>query len=75
MFGTTEKITVGQMQRDEVEVAPCIKKTITQIAYSSNVDIPYVVEIGFTNGVAQAVDLIKGHYRGVLTSNVETTIF
>lgn len=50
-FGETEKISVGQKQKDEIDVKPCTKKIISQIVYSSIVDIPYLARIGFTNGV------------------------
>jgi hypothetical protein len=44
------------------------------IVYSTYVDIPYVAVIGYTNGIANEVDNISGHFRGVLTSVVETVI-
>jgi len=62
------------MQRDEIEVGPCTKKIVRLIVYSAYVDVPYVAKIGYTNGIANEVDTILGHFRGTLTSTAETVI-
>jgi hypothetical protein len=51
-FGTVERFTVGQMQRDEVKVNACTKMTVKLIVYSSDADVPYVARIGYSNGIA-----------------------
>ena len=73
-FGTVEKFMVGQSQRDEVEVGPCTKKIMRLIVYSAYVEVPYVVNIGYTNGITNEVDRISGYFRGVLTTNPEIVI-
>jgi len=42
---------IGQKQRDEIEVPSCTIKTIRQIVYSSEMDIPYMALIGYSNGI------------------------
>ena len=51
-FGTVEHFKVGRKYKDEIEVPACRKYTINQIVYNSEVDIPYIVTIEYTNGVA-----------------------
>jgi hypothetical protein len=51
-FGTVERFTVGQMQRDEVKVKACTRMIAKLIVYSSHADVPFVARIGYSNGIA-----------------------
>lgn len=55
-------------------VPSCKKFTIKQIVYSTDADVPYKLEIGYTNGAATEFDVVHGWYRGVVTGEAETTI-
>ena len=50
-FGVVETYRMGQKQRDVVFVPACTKYVIRQIVYFTDVDIPYKLEVAYTNGI------------------------
>lgn len=51
-FGVVETYRIGQKQKDVVFIPPCTKYAIRQIVYFTDVDIPYKLDVAYTNGVA-----------------------
>ena len=73
-FGVIEKFKVGQRQKDVVTVPPCTKYTIRQIVEYTDADVPYTLQIGYTNSRAVEYESISGHYRGIAVGEVKTTV-
>jgi hypothetical protein len=69
-FGSTEIFKVGQKQRDVVNIPPCTKYMIKQIVYSTDADVPYTLQIGYSNGLETEYEMINGWYRGVTAGEV-----
>lgn len=73
-FGTVETFKVGQKQKDVVTIPACTRYTIRQVVESTDADVPYTLQIGYTNGVAMEYEVINGFYRGVAVGEVKTTV-
>lgn len=74
VFGNSNSYKIGQRQKDVVEIPSCTKYIIKQVVYTSYADVPYVLKIGYTNGISMEYENINGYYKGVSTSEVETDI-
>lgn len=55
-------------------VPACERVTIKQVVYTYDRDIPYRVDIGYTNGSGTEYETIHGVYRGIATSEAKTYI-
>ncbi len=51
-FGKFDSYRIGQRQKDVVEIPSCTKYVIKQIVYATYADVPYVLKIGYTNGLS-----------------------
>jgi hypothetical protein len=51
IFGYSDSYRIGQRQKDVVEIPSCTKYIIKQMVYATYADVPYVLKIGYTNGL------------------------
>lgn len=65
---------MGQKQKDVVTIPACTRYIIRQIVESTDADVPYTLQIGYTNGQAMEYEVINGFYRGVAVGEVKTTV-
>lgn len=65
---------MGQKQKDVVTIPPCTRYIIRQIVESTDADVPYTLQIGYSNGIAMEYEVINGFYRGVAVGEVKTTV-
>lgn len=65
---------MGNKHKDIVPIPACTKTVIQQIVFIYEMDIPYKLEVAFTNGVATDYEIINGVYRGVTASEAITRI-
>ena len=65
---------MGQRQKDVVTIPPCTKYIIRQIVESTDADVPYTLQLVYTNGLAMEYESISGYYRGVAVGEVKTTV-
>ncbi len=69
-----EKYKINLKQKDVVSIPPCTETTIHKTVFISDQDIPYILEIAYTNGLAVEYEKINGYFRGTTTGEVNTYI-